>query len=155
MANAVNREIRYCIFNEIKDEWMKQNPVLLDGELGLERDTKRLKIGDGISRYSELEYAQMEPRVRPFIGRARYQDLENTEELEVWFKCYPKNILKCSDSDDLAGLNASNLIEEDTLIIAGANYAYKAKEGLADICYVKGVELYDLEGNLIKVVDNA
>lgn len=37
-------------------EWISADPVLLDGELGLEQDTRRLKAGDGSSRWTELDY---------------------------------------------------------------------------------------------------
>ena len=31
------------------DQWNTANPTLLNGELGYETDTKRFKIGDGVS----------------------------------------------------------------------------------------------------------
>ncbi len=36
--------------------WLKANPVLLLGEVGYEEDTGRIKIGNGISTWSELLY---------------------------------------------------------------------------------------------------
>jgi hypothetical protein len=36
--------------------WMAVNPVLAYGEPGFEGDTGRLKIGDGVSKWSELNY---------------------------------------------------------------------------------------------------
>lgn len=39
-----------------KAEWTSRNPVLEDGEQGFERDTGRLKIGDGSTRWSSLSY---------------------------------------------------------------------------------------------------
>lgn len=35
-------------------EWAAQNPVLGDGELGFERDTKVVKIGDGVTAWNDL-----------------------------------------------------------------------------------------------------
>lgn len=43
-------------------EWAAANPVLLEGELGLETDTAFYKIGDGVTAYNSLEYAQRGPR---------------------------------------------------------------------------------------------
>jgi hypothetical protein len=36
--------------------WMDENPVLRDGEPGYEKDTGKLKIGDGVTHWRELEY---------------------------------------------------------------------------------------------------
>jgi hypothetical protein len=36
--------------------WARLNPVLNDGEPALERDTGRFKIGDGSTRWLQLEY---------------------------------------------------------------------------------------------------
>jgi hypothetical protein len=35
-------------------DWAAQNPVLADGEIGFERDTKVLKVGDGETPYASL-----------------------------------------------------------------------------------------------------
>lgn len=37
-------------------EWSAANPVLEDGRLGFERDTKRLKVGDGTTAWNSLAY---------------------------------------------------------------------------------------------------
>lgn len=36
--------------------WASINPVLLDGEQGLETDTKRTKTGNGTDHWNTLEY---------------------------------------------------------------------------------------------------
>ena len=36
--------------------WQTNNPVLLAGELGIETDTGKLKIGDGVSHWNDLNY---------------------------------------------------------------------------------------------------
>jgi len=36
--------------------WTSANPTLAEGELGLETDTRKLKIGDGITAWNDLEY---------------------------------------------------------------------------------------------------
>lgn len=43
--------------NGTKAEWSLANPVLLDGELGVETDTQFYKIGDGITAWKLLTYA--------------------------------------------------------------------------------------------------
>lgn len=37
-------------------EWISANPILLNGEQGLETDTKRTKIGNGTSAWNSLPY---------------------------------------------------------------------------------------------------
>lgn len=39
--------------------WVARNPVLLDGEMGLEKSTKLFKIGDGVTPWNDLEYGGM------------------------------------------------------------------------------------------------
>ena len=36
--------------------WTSVNPVLLSGELAVETDTKRMKIGDGVTAWNSLDY---------------------------------------------------------------------------------------------------
>ncbi len=40
-------------------EWTAANPTLADGELGLERDTRFYKIGDGTTAWNSLAYASL------------------------------------------------------------------------------------------------
>ena len=37
-------------------EWTSSNPILLRGELGIESDTNRIKIGNGSSNWAALSY---------------------------------------------------------------------------------------------------
>ena len=46
--------------NGTSAQWTAANPVLLKGELGLENDTRRMKIGDGITAWEDLPYATQE-----------------------------------------------------------------------------------------------
>lgn len=39
-----------------KKEWENENPVLYDGTLVYEKDTKRFKLGDGYTPYKDLDY---------------------------------------------------------------------------------------------------
>ena len=45
--------------NDTKANWTTQNPTLLKGEVGIEIDTRHFKIGDGVTAWSSLEYANI------------------------------------------------------------------------------------------------
>ncbi|NLJ90722.1 MAG: hypothetical protein GX323_07450, partial [Clostridiales bacterium] len=38
-------------------QWQQANPVLLDGEFAIEKDTRKFKIGDGTTAWNDLPYA--------------------------------------------------------------------------------------------------
>ena len=53
---------RYIFNNGTKAELEKENYILLDGEIAVEEDTQLMKIGDGVSPYSDLPYLNRGPR---------------------------------------------------------------------------------------------
>jgi len=42
--------------HDTSTNWTTYNPVLLEGEVGIETDTNKMKIGDGTTAYNSLEY---------------------------------------------------------------------------------------------------
>ena len=52
MANRIQ------IRRDTAANWTRVNPVLSDGEPGLETDTNKVKYGDGTSAWGSLEYAR-------------------------------------------------------------------------------------------------
>jgi hypothetical protein len=40
----------------LKEEWEQENPILGNGEIIVETDTKQVKIGDGVTTYNSLPY---------------------------------------------------------------------------------------------------
>ena len=53
MANAIDRlQIR----RDNAAQWVSINPILKDGEIALERDTGRLKVGNGVTPWTSLPY---------------------------------------------------------------------------------------------------
>lgn len=51
---AINSKL--CLRTDSSVNWQNANPVLLRGEIGVEEDTGRIKIGDGNSEWSALPY---------------------------------------------------------------------------------------------------
>jgi hypothetical protein len=46
--------------NDTASAWTAANPILAEGELGIENDTKFIKVGDGVSNWNDLEYGLLE-----------------------------------------------------------------------------------------------
>ena len=44
-------------------QWASANPILAERELVVETDTKKIKIGDGVTTYNSLPY-------NPMVGQA-------------------------------------------------------------------------------------
>lgn len=57
MANERVLDSKIQIRNDTAAAWKAANPVLLKGEIGIEIETRKLKIGDGISQWNSLKYA--------------------------------------------------------------------------------------------------
>jgi hypothetical protein len=45
---------RFQFRRDIAANWASANPVLLEGEIGLETDTEQLKMGDGATPWNNL-----------------------------------------------------------------------------------------------------
>lgn len=42
--------------SDTAENWVSKDPILLKGEIGIEIDTLKFKIGDGATRWALLEY---------------------------------------------------------------------------------------------------
>ena len=49
-------KLRIKIRRDTRENWAKENTILLEGEQGYENDTARMKIGDGTSSWNDLKY---------------------------------------------------------------------------------------------------
>ena len=57
ISSGINRETKTYIRRDISDRWAEVNPILENGELGYEVDTRRIALGDGVSRWNDLAKA--------------------------------------------------------------------------------------------------
>lgn len=57
--------------------WTSENPILLDGELGVETDTNKMKIGNGTSHWLDLDYVTTD------TNQVAYTHVQNAP-LTVW-----------------------------------------------------------------------
>lgn len=54
---------RYCIATKTESEWANSNPVLLKGEIAFSSDKGHIfKVGDGTSKWEDLEYSNQGPK---------------------------------------------------------------------------------------------
>jgi len=54
----------------LASEWTSDNPILRAGEPGIELDTSKMKIGDGVMSWNELPYYVTKPYVDALIEAA-------------------------------------------------------------------------------------
>jgi len=45
--------------NDTASNWTSADPVLAQGEFGIENDTGKVKLGDGVNSWSQLDYAPL------------------------------------------------------------------------------------------------
>ena len=56
MADTNTIKTRILLRNDVATAWTTANPVLMKGEIGIETDTNKFKIGDGLKHWIELSY---------------------------------------------------------------------------------------------------
>lgn len=56
MADTQTLKTRILLRNDVATAWTTANPVLMKGEIGIETDTNKFKIGDGVKAWSALPY---------------------------------------------------------------------------------------------------
>lgn len=77
LQNSIN-ERAYAPVIKTAHDFVSEDPILKAGQFGFESDKKRLKIGDGTSLYSELEYITssggtvITDRIAPLVGTSAY-----------------------------------------------------------------------------------
>lgn len=60
MADKIIKKVRVVNRHDTSDKWSSNNPILLNGEIAYETDTKKIKIGDGVSNYNDLDYVTID-----------------------------------------------------------------------------------------------
>ncbi len=81
---------RIVLRQDLAANWTQNNPVLLSGELGFETDTYRVKLGDGVKRWSLLPYYLRAPYYGHFYDTT-FQGVGSTGEA-YYIRCNTTNI---------------------------------------------------------------
>ena len=63
MADTNTIKTRILLRNDVATAWSTANPVLMKGEIGIETDTNKFKIGDGTSAWSALSYVGTQVKI--------------------------------------------------------------------------------------------
>jgi hypothetical protein len=80
---AVNIQLR----RGLSTQWASSNPILAQGELVTELDTKRQKLGDGVNHYNDLDYTDqhmldsLDEHVNSETPHPAYDDMPSLELL--------------------------------------------------------------------------
>lgn len=56
MSQCKTTTARFQLRRDLASSWTSSNPILASGEIGYEKDTNRMKIGDGITDWTHLQY---------------------------------------------------------------------------------------------------
>lgn len=66
-------DVTFKLHRYTASEWVRRNPILAEGEPGYEKNTNRIKVGDGVTRWTLLPYVVSETRIRQLINEAIVQ----------------------------------------------------------------------------------
>jgi hypothetical protein len=83
----------------LSTEWADLNPVLKLGEPGYEKDTKKLKIGDGVTLWNDL----------PYIGSGTIDFEDVQDEVASFLKAGNNIVLDYDDPNNILTISASGL----------------------------------------------
>ena len=139
------------IRNANANDWMTRNPILGEGEYGLERDTFLLKIGDGIRDWTHL----------PYLNKLNSQYFKQTSDGSLTFSdSFAQTINNIIAN---AGGSATIIISDDpTADTDPINYSYLRRYIAAAIqqaghlkrAVVESLPLEDIDENTIYMIPN-
>ena len=85
--------LRIVSRNDISSKWDEVNPVLLKGEIGIEIDTNKMKIGDGVLAWKDLPYLVSEGGSSSLIVVNNFGDLPEVGENDKLYKVTSTQLL--------------------------------------------------------------
>lgn len=62
---TITLNTKFKIKRGTSEAWRRVNPILAYGEPGFEKDTNKLKIGDGQKHWNELSYLESDFKINP------------------------------------------------------------------------------------------
>lgn len=126
----------------LSSSWVKQNPILAVGEPGFEKDTGRLKIGDGYSHWLELPYLGEDGT--GIYNAATHLDFPSVGKSDVIYKAYDEqklyqwndNYARYEPLIDISAYATKTYVEEKIAELAEGinNMVPLTKQEIHDIC---------------------
>jgi hypothetical protein len=133
-------------------EWVSKNPILQAGELGIESDTQKYKIGDGVTKWSNLSYVS---------GITVDESISSTSTNPVQNKVIYNALSGKVGTDIFSGfalINPTSTISwrQDSQFfgtINASNYSGTAGAAIRDSEGNKIIETYVKKANFDKIID--
>ena len=113
------------IRNDTAAKWKAANPVLLKGEVGIEIDTRKMKVGDGISQWTALKYISDDI----VIANTNPTDTDTDHDVgEFWVNQAEKTLYVLISTSATAAIWKRIPTAEELVVVAEAQVAQKLKE---------------------------
>ena len=110
MATTTTVSVRYALRRGTAKAWADANPVLNEGEPGIELDTRKLKFGDGVTAWNDLQYADAG------LDESAVEELISTNKDHLYK--YTRTDLSQSDADAIkAALAEATAVQGDICVI--------------------------------------
>jgi hypothetical protein len=99
---------RIQLRRDIASNWTSANPVLSQGEIGLELDTGLMKIGDGVSDWVSLSYSSIQAEKVYYSGTVPEENVSDAlDALKLMLDGKLGLLAKAADSDKLDGYDST------------------------------------------------
>lgn len=123
--NQVILDSQIQLRNDTAAAWKAANPVLLKGEIGIEIDTRKIKIGDGISNWNALRYISDDVVVANNDPTATDT---NHEVGKLWVNQSAKTVFVLIATSESSAVWKRLVTGEEVTIVAEAQTAQRLKE---------------------------
>lgn len=123
-TNTVN--VRLVHRHDTKANWAAKNPVLLQGEIGIEDDSGLFKIGDGVKAWDALGYANDAKTASHYEVSAN----ENETDTEAIARVFPDATFNQDDIAIVSRVISGTKISKTAYVYDGG--AFKALDGNYD-----------------------
>lgn len=126
-------------------EWTSANPTLAEGEIGLELDTSKFKIGNGSDNWTTLDYGFESLPVGGTTGQILAKDSASDYDY-VWIDNATDSIKFIVDND-----SGVNILKGDAVMSVGATalgrieVALAVADGTVDAKFMLGVAVEDID----------
>lgn len=128
MANERVLDSKIQLRNDTAANWKAANPVLLKGEIGIEIDTRKLKIGDGISVWTGLKYVSDNVLVENTNPTA--SDTDHDVGV-IWVNQSEKTVFILIATSSTAAVWKRLVSDEEVIVVAESQVAQKLKTARA------------------------